>query len=314
MIRNEADHLAACWRQITEQAETAAAPARLFAEADAACRALRNFAGAAPGAIVIDGAETLNRVRGFCEAQLPWLTPHLSHHKGGPDLFEAFGVAEQIDAAFAPTVGLAGGGSLIISQMPALTAVDVNTGGTGGATGEQTALKVNLEAAAEVARQIRLRNISGLIVVDFVSFKDDGRKRKVLDALKQAAVADPLGLNVVGYTRMGLVEMTRPRHGLSLGDILGGPGPQVPAASAETQALEALRRILAEATGGAGVTLRAPEGVIAALKGAGGADATAALALQKAQDRLGLAIGLEADQTLADGQFQIIVGNGAERP
>ena len=88
----------------------------------------------------------------------------------------------------------------------------------------------------------------------------------------------------------------------------------MPAASAETQALEALRRILAEATGGAGVTLRAPEGVIAALKGAGGADATAALALQKAQDRLGLAIGLEADQTLADGQFEIIVGNGAERP
>jgi len=225
-------------------------------------------------------------------------------------LFEAHGVAEQIDAACQPEVGLAGGGSLIISQTPALSAIDVNTASAGGSARQQTALEVNLQATAEAARQIRLRNISGLIVIDFVPLRDDGRKKDILEALKEAASADPLGLNVVGFTRLGPVEMTRPRHGLSLGDVLCGPHPVEMVKSADTLALEALRQVLSELRGAGrtGVTLRARLNVIAALQGAGGANATAALALKQAQDRLGLAIGLEADQTLADGQFDIIPG------
>ncbi len=155
-----------------------------------------------------------------------------------------------------------------------------------------------------------------MIIIDFVPLRNDGRKKDILEALKEAAAPDPLGLNVVGFTRLGLVEMTRPRHGLSLWDVLGGPQPTEMVKSAETQALEAMRRVLSEVRGGAqggggtGVTLRAGPKVITTLKGAGGADATAVLALKQAQDRLGLAIGLEADQTLADGQYDIIIGSG----
>jgi len=304
-IGEDAARLAARWRNIAEAVDRARPPTRASAEADPACRALRDFGGAEGMHVLIEGADTLKRVRGFCEAQLPWLTPIVSSHKGPEDLFEAHGVAEQIDAAFEAKIGLSGGGSLIISPTPALCAIDVNTG-------EQTAFEVNLQAAAEAARQIRLRNISGLIVIDFVPLRDEGRKKEILETLKEAAVDDPLGLNVVGFTRLGLVEMTRPRHGLSLHDIVCGPGPMELVKSKETQALDALRRVLSEAKGGAGVMLRAPEGVIAALKGAGGTDSAAAQALSQVQDRLGLAIGLEADQTLADGQFEVIVGNGVQ--
>lgn len=310
-IDEDAVRLADRWRDIAGEADAASPPTRVFAEAEAACRALRDFGGEALREVLIDGADALNRVRGFCEDQLPWLAPLVTSHKGTGDLFEDYGVQEQIDAAYAPMVGLAGGGSLIISQTPALTAIDVNTGGAGGDARGQAAFDVNLRAAAEAARQIRLRNISGLIVVDFVPLRDDSRKKDILEALREAAAADPLGLNIVGFTRLGLVEMTRPRHGLSLRDVVCGPGPAEMEKSAETLALEALRRVLSEVRGGGtGVTLRAEPKVIAVLEGDGGAEAAAALALKQAQDRLGLAIGLEADQTLADGQFDIIIGGG----
>ncbi|NQV83699.1 MAG: ribonuclease E/G [Rhodospirillales bacterium] len=306
-IEKEAAYLTARWKEIAEQAETSSAPALVFTEVEAACRALRDFGGALVEGVVIDDPETLNRVRGFCGAHLPWVLPVVSHHNGQQDLFEAFDVAEQIDAAFAPKVTLAGGGSLIISQTPALTAIDVNTG-------EQTPFEANLEAATEAARQIRLRNISGLIVIDFVPLRDDAQKRKVLAVLKGSATGDPLGLNVAGYTRMGLVEITRPRHGLSLLGVLGGLRPKETQKSFETQALDVLRRVLYEARGGVGVTIKAPAGVIAALTGGGGAGATAALALKQAQDRLGLVIELETEHTLTDGQCDIIVGNGDAKP
>ncbi|MBC8338896.1 MAG: Rne/Rng family ribonuclease [Alphaproteobacteria bacterium] len=306
-LREDAARLMERWRDIQEKADAANPPARVHEGAGLACRALRDFGGEALREIVVDDAGALNRVRGFCDAEMPWLAPLVSLQKGPDDLFEATGAAEQIDAAFRPKVGLAGGGSIIIGQTPALTAIDVNSG-------EQDAFKANLEAAAEIARQIRLRNISGLIVVDFLRLKDEGRKKVVLDALKKAATADPLVLNVAGFTRLGLVEMTRPRHGLSLMHVVCGPDLLEPVPSVETQALEALRRVLIEASvgmgGKAGVTLRAPEGVIAALKGSGGADSPAALALTQAQDRLGLAIGLEPDHTLAEGQCDITFGNG----
>ncbi|MBT7942602.1 MAG: Rne/Rng family ribonuclease, partial [Alphaproteobacteria bacterium] len=307
-IRKEAAYLTARWREIDAQVQSSSAPAQVYAEVDPACRAVRDFGGALKDGVVIDDTETLNRVRGYCDAHVPWVLPGVSHHKGNQDLFEAFEVAEQIDAAFQSRVTLPGGGSLIIHQTAALTAIDVNTG-------EQKAYEANLEAATEAARQIRLRNISGLIVIDFVPLRDDGQKKDILAALRTAAAGDPLGLNVAGYTRLGLVEMTRPRHGLSLRDVLGGVGFGEMRKSFETQALDLLRRVGAQARGGAGVTIKAPAGVIAALKGAGVAGTTAALALKQVQDRLGLVIGLDTEHTLADGQFDIIVGggNGAKR-
>lgn len=310
-IELDARDLVSRWREIGDKAQTAKPPQRLHTEPGPELLVLRELGGAEIGKIVIDDAGMHSRVRDFCAAGMPDLAALIEIHKGRDSLFDAFGVEDQIDAALSPVAGLPGGGSLIISETPALNAIDVNTGAADGGSREQTAFEVDLEAAQEAARQIMLRNLSGLIVVDFVPVRDANHRRRVLDALKEAVAADPLGPHVVGYTRMGLVEMTRPRHGLSLLEIFGPPWPAAaaPSKSSLTQALEALRRVLREARetrGGKPValTLKAPPAVIEALQG------PAAAALKEAEERLGLAIRLAADQALADGQCDVIPGKG----
>ncbi|MCH8237795.1 MAG: Rne/Rng family ribonuclease [Proteobacteria bacterium] len=308
-IERDARDLVSRWREIADKAQTAKPPQTLHTEPEAELLALRELGGEEIRKIVTDDAETHSRLRDFCAAGMGDLVSLIEIHKGRDSLFDAFGVEDQIDAALSPVVGLPGGGSIIISETPALNAIDVNTGAADAGSREQTAFEVDLEAAREVARQIRLRNLSGLIVVDFVPVRDAKRRRRLLDALKEAVGADPLGPHVSGFTPMGLVEMTRPRHGLSLLEIFGLPWPAAAAAplkSPLTQALEALRRVLREAreAKSAALTLKAPPAVIEALKG------PAAAALKEAEERLGLAIRLVADQTLADGQCDVIPGKG----
>ncbi|HEX9703352.1 MAG TPA: ribonuclease E/G, partial [Rhodospirillales bacterium] len=195
------------------------------------------------------------------------------------------------------------GGSLIISQTPALTAIDVNTGGADRGQPERTAFDVNMEAARETARQLRLRNIAGLIVVDFVSLRDEGNRRRVLEELTQACADDPLAPHVAGYTRFGLVEMTRRKQGLSLQEIIGGPSPDfhAPYKSPLSVALEALRGVLREARGtGRTPTLRARPEVIAEFDGPAGA------AKAEAEAALGVAIALAADHTLGQGHWEVV--------
>ncbi len=308
-IEEEAARLIARWRDIEEQAATGKPPRLLLAAASPACGALRDGGGAGIEKIIADDADALAGVRGFCAAEMPALEKLAELHKGPQALFEAYGVEEQIDAALSPSVPLPGGGSLIISQTPALTAIDVNTGAAGEGSPEQTAFRVDLEAAHEAARQIRLRNLSGLIVIDFVPVRDAALKQEVVDALRQAAADAALSVFIAGSTRLGLVEMTRPRHGPTLLDILCGDALSVPDApkSPLTLALEALRAVLRR--GGAGVTLRASPDVIEALSAPEG-PGSAARALREAEERLGLAIDLAPDHTLAEGRYDIVAGEG----
>ncbi len=308
-IEEEAARLTARWREIEERAETAEPPRLLLAGASPAFSALRDGGGAGIEKIIADDAEALAGVRGFCEAEMPALAKLVELHKGPEALFEAYGVEEQIDAALSPSVPLPGGGSLIISQAPALTAIDVNTGGAGEGSPERTAFQVNLEAAHEAARQIRLRNLSGLIVIDFVPVRDNALKQEVLDALRQAAGADSVSVFIAGYTSMGLIEMTRPRHGPTLLDTLCGDALSAPDAvkSPLTLALEALREVVRR--GGAGVSLKASPAVIEVLSAPEG-PGSAAMALREAEERLGLAIQLDADHTLGEGRYDIVAGEG----
>jgi len=302
----DAGRLTERWRDIRHARASAKAPAMVYAGPGPGCRAVRDFGGPGVQNIFTDDTQTLSEMKAFCEAEAPDLASLVQHHGGAAALFEAFGVEEQIDAALSPVVALVGGGSLIISQTPALTAIDVNTGGADGGSRQRTAQMVNQDAAVEAARQIRLRNLSGLIVIDFVSVRDEASKRETLEALRESCAADPVGPHVVGYTRLGLVEMTRPRHGLSLGDELGVPwGGMVK--SSLTQALAALRTAVNQGRGVAQVSLRASTAVIDALKDTGGPGPAA---LQETETRLGLAITLVADLDLAAGEFDIDLGKG----
>ena len=309
-IEEEAARLTARWREIEDRAATAKPPRLLLAEVSPAFGALRDGGGSGIEKIIADDADALAGVRGFCEAEMPAQAKLVELHQGPEALFEAYGVEEQIDAALSPTVALPGGGSLIISQTPALTAIDVNTGSADKGSRERTAFLVNLEAAHEVVRQIRLRNLSGLIVIDFVPVRDNARKQEVVDALRQAAAAASISVFIAGTTRLGLVEMTRPRHGPTLLDILCGVTASAPTAvkSPLTLALEALRAVLRRG-GGTGVTLKASPDVIEALRAPEG-PGSAALALRQAEQRLGLAIGLARDHTLAEGRYDIVAGEG----
>ena len=314
-IRKDAEHLTTCWHKIISDVKAVRAPTRVFAELNPACKALQEYGGKTLREIIIDGTGALYQINEFCKAQMPWLTARVTRYKGLGDVFEDYGIAEQIDDAFTLEVDLIGGGFLIINQTPALCAIDVNTGSSNGISREQTAFDVNLQAAIAVAFQIRLRNISGLILVDFVSLRAAARRDDVLKALKDATATDPLNVNIGGFTRLGLVEMTRQRHGRSLQSIFSGLDIQKVTKSFESQALDALRRVMfeirssARSHGVGQVLLRAPKGVIAELKGSSGHKATSAIALEEAQAKLGLAIKLEIDKNLDEGQFEVVIGN-----
>jgi Ribonuclease G/E len=203
---------------------------------------------------------------------------------------------------------LAGGGSIVIEETAALTAIDVNTGGrAGGAGPEETARLTNLEAAVEIARQIRLRGIGGLLVIDFVSMRRPHHGTEVLDVFRAALPDDRVPLHVAGFTRFGLVEMTRERRHASLSQVLlegcSACGAVGRGRSAETVALEALRQVLTEARArpGARMCLTAEPTVIEALRGA------ARAALAEVEERLGQVLDLDADGELGRGRFDVAV-------
>jgi len=292
------------WATIRERAAAEKAPSRLWGELDPALRVLRDEGGGNIRRIVVDDGQELTRVRSYCEAAAPGLAGKVFPHTGGTPLFVEAGVEEQIEEALSTTVPLPSGGNIIISETPALTAIDVNSGGRDGGSQEETAYRTNLEAAATAAGQIRLRNLSGLLVIDFVAMKRRNHGTEVLEALRKAVASDPGQPHVIGYTRLGLVEMTRRKRRESLSEILADPCPACSATgrakSPVSVAFEALRAAEAEQSSWPGMALGLWAGsqVIEAFAG------PVAEAHAKTEARLGRRLVLMTDETLADDAFQ----------
>lgn len=278
-VTAEAAQLAPRWQAILEAAKAAKAPA-LLSRDDVIARALRLApAGARVMVAGPDAAALVSKLGGGAEI---WT--------GAEDLFSAFGADGVLEQALAREVMLPGGGSLVIEETAALTAIDVNVGaraakGRGG--NEETALAANLAAAAEIAALVRLRNLGGLFVVDFIRLANPANRAKVMAALRAAGAGDPEGLNVAGETTFGLVEMIRPRRRPPLSAVLGeacpacaGSGRRPMPANA---AFDALRRLMRESRvrPGAVLGLSAAPDVADALAGA------AQPALRAVEARLG---------------------------
>ncbi len=306
--------LRAAWAAITDKRSAAKPPALLHGELDPVCRILRDAGGGELARIAIDDSKTLARVRDFCQRVAPALGDRLVLHDPSDPLFEAHGIEEQIEGVLTPLVELPSGGSIVIDETAALTAIDVNTGGGSQTGGQQaTALRTNLEAAAEIGHQIRLRNLSGLLVVDFVPMRRHQHGAEVLAALRSAVAGDPCPTHVFGFTRLGLVEMTRRRHRGSLSQTL--TKPCLPCAgtgrvnSPLTVALEALRAALREAVAnpGAALQLTAHPNVIKAL------DGPAASALADAEARLGRPLALNRDGAFPPSRFEVACTQGGGR-
>ncbi len=263
LLRKAAERLTARW-EATLDANRGAKPLLLEAAPDAWERAAR----AAPpgGRIATDDRLLHSRIERSAREFWPDLLQDLMFHNETAPLFEAAGVEEQIDEAVSRTVPLDGGGNLIFDEAEAMTVVDVNLAeGASALKGADAAVRLNLRAAEAVGRQIRLRNLSGLIVIDFVKMQRRAEGKRVIEALRRA-LKGAGNADVLGMTAAGLVEVTRQRVGPRLSDLMLTPiAPDRPVTS-EALACRLLREAL-RLRGGGKPTLTAPSGVLNLLRG-----------------------------------------------
>ena len=227
-------------------------PSLLYQELSLGLRVLRDFVNADTTRIAIDSRENFQKLTSFAKEYTPTVTALLDHYVGERPLFELYSVEDEIERALARRVDLKSGGYLIFDQTEAMTTIDVNTGGFVGISNfDDTVFKTNLEAAHAIARQLRLRNLGGIIIIDFIDMDSDEHKAAVLLEFNKALSTDYTRLTVNGFTALGLVEMTRKRTRESLAHVLceechtcNGKGE---VKTARTVCYEILRELLREA-------------------------------------------------------------------
>ncbi|WP_018412339.1 ribonuclease G [Methyloversatilis thermotolerans] len=245
-------YLRKTWQDIRNRAQSARPPSLVFEDLTLAQRVLRDLACADTQSIQIDSRENYVKLRAFAEEYMPQLTRLLEHYTGERPLFELHSVDEEIEKALARRVDLKSGGYLIFDQTEAMTTIDVNTGGfVGSRNFDETIFKTNLEAAHQIARHLRLRNLGGIILIDFIDMESEEHRAQVLAELNKALSKDHTKISVSGFTSLGLVEMTRKRTRESLAHVLcetcptcGGRGE---VKTAQTMSFDILRELLREA-------------------------------------------------------------------
>ena len=206
-------YLQSLWTLIRErQLATPRAPALLRQELPTALRAVRDLAGPLLKAIVVNDDAACTRIRAHVAAHMPAFRDKVIRYEGAVPLFDTYGVEAAIDRILDPCVPLASGGQLVIEHTEAMTTIDVNSGtGLDSVTREATALRTNLEAAAAIPHQLRLRNIGGIVIVDFVGMTCDGHRNAVHATLVRGAQDDPVRFDATGFSELGLVEISRRR-------------------------------------------------------------------------------------------------------
>jgi ribonuclease G len=215
-------------------------------------RVLRDFVSEETGRIIVDSRENFQKLEAFAKEYMPKVLPLLAHYTGERPLFDLHNVEEEIQKALARRVELKSGGYLIMDQTEAMTTIDVNTGGFVGARNfDDTIFKTNLEAAQSIARQLRLRNLGGIIIVDFIDMENPEHRNMVLEEFRKALARDHTKMTVNGFTALGLVEMTRKRTRESLAHLLCESCPTCSGRgevkTARTVAYEILRELIREA-------------------------------------------------------------------
>jgi Rne/Rng family ribonuclease len=294
IVRAEAGRLAALWREIGEKAAASKSPAELMTAPSPTDRILRE----ARGPVVLDDPKSFSAIKAAAERDMPDLAGALELYRGETALFEEAGVEEQLEEALGSRVAMPGWASLVIEETEALTAIDVNMGGSGGRMQSDNAIqKANEAAAREVARQIRLRNIGGLIVVDFISMKNKARRKQLVELLRREMRGDPVRHDVLGMTPAGLVEITRQRAGHPLAALFARPTRRATRPLPGAQACAALRAALRRPWSGRTV-LAADPAIVEALEG------PLAPALDEVNRRLGLALELLAEPGRGGYEFR----------
>jgi ribonuclease G len=222
----DAAYLADTWEATLARFKQRKKPGLLYEELELPLRAARDSFSESTAKMVVDDRRTADALREFFDRLMPNRLDAIELYEGDEPIFDAFGIEGEIRRALDRVVELPSGGSLVIDQGEALTAVDVNTGkftGKGSKDQEETILRTNLEAVAEIAYQVRFRNIGGLIVLDLIDMDREASRRKVMARLKEVLAGDRARMSVQQISRFGLVEMTRERTRDSLGRTLHEP-------------------------------------------------------------------------------------------
>jgi ribonuclease E len=242
------DHLISIWNAILGAAAQKQAPFLIYQENNVVLRALRDYLRPDIGEVIIDHAEIYEQARQQMQQSMPADLSKLKLYRDNIPLFSRFQVESQIESAHERQVRLPSGGSIVIDHTEALTAIDINSAkATGGGGIEETALQTNLEAADEIARQLRLRDLGGLIVIDFIDMNSQKNQREVEKRLQDAASIDRARIQLGRLSRFGLLEMSRQRLRPSLGEHTQIPCPRCSGRgqirSVESLALSVLRLI-----------------------------------------------------------------------
>lgn len=272
-LSEEADRLRALWDDIVALQQPDNTPMVLYNDLGPLQRVLRDHAQDDVEAIRFDSPASLADARAFCQKLWPDLAERLQLFEGPGSLFESYGVHEAIEIALQRRVALPSGGGIVVESTEALSAIDVNSGRyVEGAGPEENAFRTNLEAADAVVRQVRLRNLGGLIVLDLIHMEEEANWAKVLGQLQEGFLHDRISCRVLGRTEGGLVELVRRRRRPPLADTMlatchacNGEGRVKNADTVAFDVLRAMARTARQGKGGGPLTLSAHPDVIETL-------------------------------------------------
>ncbi len=249
------------WKKIEKRYNEAQKPAPLHEEKDIVKRFLRDAMSEELERVVVDSKKEYRELKKFVHSSLPKCGTEIELYKGKVPLFEKYGLEKEMEKAFRSKVWLKCGGYLVIEKSEALVAIDVNTGrNVGPGDAEQTILATNLEAAREIARQLRLRNMGGIIVIDFIDMRTKTNRKAVYDELKRSLKRDKAKTYLVPISELGLLEMTRQRDRESLGEAVFGECPYCHGTGSvklpETVSIEIQRELRRIGSGGNNVDVK----------------------------------------------------------
>ena len=225
-FRQEIDSLRDRWETIQERSEGMGAPALVYQEAKLTSGLIRDVFSEKVDELVVDSAEQVQEIKSYLGQVSPELLDRVRHYRGEKPIFDEYGVEEEIRRAFQRKVRLSSGGHIVIDHTEALVAVDVNTGRyTGKKDPKETILRTNLDAAREIARQLRLRDVGGIIVCDFIDMEDPEDRERVVHEMKSHLGRDRARSKVFGISELGLLQMSRQRVRPSLFQAMTEPCP-----------------------------------------------------------------------------------------
>lgn len=305
-LREDMAYLDRLWQHVRRLAGETPAGSVVHEDLPLALRLLRDELSRGVSVVRVDSADTLARMSAFAAEFMPGVAAPLELYAGARPIFDLHGVEEEIGRALERKVMLKSGGHLVIDQTEAMTTIDVNTGGyVGHRNLEETSFRTNLEAAEAIGRQLRLRNLGGIIIIDFIDMHAESHRRQILAALERSLAGDRAQNRIVSLSPLGLVEMTRKRTRESLTHLLCEPCPACEGRgfvkTAETVCHEIFRELLRqERAGGGEVLVLAHQAVVDCLLEGESA------ALSTLQRSVGRTVRLQVEALYGVDQFDVV--------